>query len=223
MKVAALFSGGKDSAFALWCAQQQGWEVKVLLTLCPKSPESYMFHHPNIEWTRLQAKAMGIPQLLRKTSGEKEKELEDLRAIIKEAVRKFKVSGIICGALASEYQKERVDFACEELGLKSFAPLWRKDQPALMREIADNFEVVITSVSAEGFDESWLGRKIDSACLSDLERLRRRYGVSVSGEGGEYESFVLNAPIFKKRIRIEKSEKTWGKGAGAYRIIRAVI
>ncbi len=223
MKVAALFSGGKDSAFALWCAQQQGWDVEVLLTLSPKSPESYMFHHPNVEWTGLQAKAMNIPQLLRKTSGEKEKELEDLRAVMMEAKRRFGISGIVCGALASEYQKERVDFACEELGLKSFAPLWRKNQSALMREIADNFEVVITSVSAEGFDESWLGRKIDSECLSDLERLRSRYGVSVSGEGGEYETFTLNAPIFKRRVRIEKAEKTWGKGTGTYRIIRAVI
>lgn len=223
MKVAALFSGGKDSAFALWCAQQQGWEVAALLTLSPKSPESYMFHHPNIEWTRLQAKSMGIPQLIRETSGEKEKELEDLEAILLEAKRRFGISGIICGALASEYQKERVDFACEKLELKSFAPLWRRNQSSLMHEIAENFEAIITSVSAEGFDESWLGRRIDPPCLSDLERLRGRYGVSVSGEGGEYETFVLNAPMFEKGIRIKKAEKAWGKGTGAYRITGAVI
>lgn len=223
MKVAALFSGGKDSTFAVWFALQQGWEVPVLITLLPAHPASYMFHHPNVEWTKLQAKSMGIQQLIRKTSGEKEKELDDLRAALLTAKQRFKLDGVICGALASEYQKERVDFICEELSLRSFAPLWHKDQQALMREIAENFEVIITSVSAEGFDESWLGRRIGKKCLSDLERLHKRYGISISGEGGEYETFVLNAPFFKRRIRIEKAEKAWRGSSGTYTIQRAAI
>jgi len=223
MRAAALFSGGKDSALAAWHAMQQGVEVAVLVTLLPESTASYMFHHPNVEWTALQASASGIPQIMRKTAGEKEAELGDLHAALREAVREYGIKAVISGALASNYQKRRVDAACEELGLLSIAPLWGKDQEALLGEIAQDFEAVVTSVSADGFDESWLGRKIDEGCIADLLRLRKRYGISLGGEGGEYESFVLNAPFFTKRVRIVESERAWSKTSGTLRIIRAVI
>jgi len=180
-----------------------------------------MFHHPNAEWAKLQAESMGVPHITRKTAGEKEKELEDLRAAMLSAKHRFKIEGVVSGALASSYQKQRVDSTCDELGLSSLAPLWHADQLSIIREVSEKFEAIITSVSAEGFDESWLGRRIDSGCISDLERLHRKYGISVAGEGGEYESFVLNAPFFTKRITIRESEKSWEKTSGTFKILRA--
>lgn len=217
MDVAALFSGGKDSVFAAWLAMHQGWNVKFLLTLAPENSSSYMFHYPNIEWTKLQAKALGIPQLMRRTKGRKEEELEDLRALL----RPLKIDGVISGAFASEYQRERTDLICEELGLRSFAPLWHKDEAAYLSELSENFEAIITSVSAEGFDKSWLGRRIDGKCIADLQRLKVRSGISPCGEGGEYETFVLNAPIFGKKIVVDKASRCFKGTSGALTITEA--
>lgn len=217
MDVAALFSGGKDSVFAVWLALHQGWNVKFLLTLAPENASSYMFHYPNIRWTKLQAKALGIPQLMRKTKGRKEEELDDLRTLL----RPLNVDGIISGAFASEYQRERIDLICEELGLRSFAPLWHKDAETYLSELSQNFEAIITSVSAEGFDAGWLGRRINGKCVADLKRLKQRFGISPCGEGGEYETFVLNAPIFRKRIVVDTASCCFKGMGGTFAITEA--
>ena len=154
---------------------------------------------------------------MRKTAGKKEEELEDIRALL----RPLKIDGIISGAFASEYQRERLDFICEELGLRSFAPLWHKESGTYLSELSQNFEVVITSVSADGFDASWLGRRMDAECIADLKRLQKRFGISPCGEGGEYETFVLNAPIFRKRIVIEKATKAFRGTSGTFAIEKA--
>jgi len=215
MKVALLFSGGKDSAYALWTASSFGWEVKVLLTMLPTSDSSYMFHRPNVEWTPLQAEAMDLPLIMQKSSGEKTSELDDLKSLI----QSVKVDGIVSGAIGSEYQKEKVDMICEELGLRSFSPLWHKDGEMLLKDMMHaGFEMIITSVSAEGFDESWLGRKIDEECIKELLKLKDRYSISIVGEGGEMETFVLYSPMFKKRLKILKGEKRWDGVRGVFEI-----
>jgi len=219
LKVAALLSGGKDSVYAAWIAMQQGWEVTHFVTLQPANPSSYMFHHPNVGLARLQAKAAGIPHRMVLTSGVKEAELVDL----KRALSGLEADGVVSGAIASEYQKERVDFTCAELGLKSFAPLWHKNQELLAREEAEALDAIIVSVSAEGLGREWLGRKYDSKCVDDLVRLNKRLGVSVCGEGGEFETLVLNAPFFKKRLEIKKSEAKWAGTSGTFNVISASL
>ncbi|MEW6329330.1 MAG: diphthine--ammonia ligase, partial [Candidatus Micrarchaeota archaeon] len=186
------------------------------LTILPRA-DSYMFHHPNVRWAQAQAEAIGIPIVMRKTSASKEEELRELR----EAIASLNVDGVVSGAVASEYQREKIDIICEEIGIASFAPLWKKNQESLLREIVvAGFEVVITRVAAEGFDETWLGRRIDEKCVGDLLKLNKRFGVSLCGEGGEFETFVLRAPFFKREIEIEKSRKVW-KGAGGELVIES--
>jgi len=215
MEVALLFSGGKDSTFALWVASLFGWEVKVLLTVLPESDSSYMFHHPNVQWVPLQAEAMSMPVIMRRSSGEKHAELEDLKFLI----QSVQVDGVVTGAVESEYQKERVDMICEELGLRSFSPLWHKDGEQLLREMVDaGFESIITSVSAEGLDESWLGRRIDEECIGELLKVSKKHGISVVGEGGEMETFVTDSPLFQRKVKILKAEKTWDGVRGVFHI-----
>src|SRR3972149_2443929 len=103
MKLAALFSGGKDSMYALYRMLQQGHDVKYLVTFKPQRTDSYMFHHPCVELTELQAEAIGIKQIMVSTSGVKEKELEDLENVLEKI--KGEIDGIVSGALASNYQK----------------------------------------------------------------------------------------------------------------------
>lgn len=210
MKLAVLFSGGKDSTYALNLVKREH-EVKFLITIFPEKG-SWMFHFPCIELTKLQAKALGIKQVIVKTKGEKEKELEDLKKAIKKV--RNKIEGIVSGAVASNYQKSRIDRVCEDLGLQSISPLWQKNQLSLLEEEASCMDILVTGVFCEGFDESWLGRRMDKECLRDLIKLNKRYGVNLSGEGGEYETFVLDSPTFKKKILIESWKKVWEGNSG---------
>ncbi len=219
MKLAALFSGGKDSTFALYKMLKEGHEIKYLLTIIPESRESWMFHHPCIELTKLQAKTMGIPQLIRRTKGEKEKELEDLKELIKKVSKE--VEGIVTGAVESSYQKSRIDKICDEFELISIAPLWKKDSLSLLKEeLREGFEIIISGVFAEGFDISWIGRKIDEKCIEDLIELNKKFKIHIAGEGGEYETLVLDCPIFKQKIEIN-GEEVWDKKTNSgYLVVR---
>lgn len=215
MKVASLFSGGKDSTFALWWALSQGWDVMALVTVLPESDESWMFHYPALKWTSLQAEAVGIRQIQIKTKGEKERELVDLAEGLRQLERDKEIEGIVSGAVASEYQRTRLDNLCEELGVRSFAPLWHKDEEQLVREQVDSgFEFIITACSALGLDERWLGRKITEADVNELVKLKKRFGLSVAFEGGEAETFVLKAPMFKTQLIATQISRHWRDDSG---------
>jgi predicted ATP pyrophosphatase (TIGR00289 family) len=216
MKIAVLSSGGKDSTFALWQVMKQGHEIERLVAMVPKREDSWMFHYPNVNLIDLFAECTGLPLLKAETSGVKEEELKDLE----NALRELDIEGVVSGAIASEYQKSRIDSICEKLGLASIAPLWGREPIELLREMLDaKFDMIITSVAAQGFDEDWLGRRIDEGALRDLAELNRKYGVNLSGEGGEYESLVLDAPFFKKRIEVVEAERIW-RGTNGYLLIK---
>jgi len=219
LRIISLFSGGKDSAFALWCAQMQGWDVQALVTVITKTSESWMFHYPAIEWTRLQSDAMGIPQVIIHSEGVKERELEDLKSGLAELIRTVEIDGVLSGGVSSEYQRTRLDNLCEELGLRSFAPLWHKNQEQLVKEQLDaGFEIIITSCNAMGLDAKWLGKKLGASDLRYLIKLRNRYGFNIAFEGGEAETFVLYAPMFKRRLKVVHATPTWRGDSGFLKI-----
>ena len=208
MRVAVLFSGGKDSTFSTFLVKRQKWEVKYLVTIEPISSESWMFHHPLIKLTKLQAEAMGIEHIIKKTEGKKEEELEDLIAALQPI--KDDVDAIVSGAVASNYQKDRIEAICKELGLKSVTPLWHKDPEQLLRQqLESGFEIIFSGVASAGFDKKWLGRKVDSEAIEELKALNDKHGVNIAGEGGEYESFVLDCPLFKRRIELDNINRVW--------------
>jgi len=210
VKVVALFSGGKDSCLALWYAIHQGWEVVTLVTIQSENKDSWMFHYPTVAFTRLQAESMGLPLIVVETSGEKDRELEDLTECLIDMKELRGVEAVVSGAVASEYQKTRIDSICNKIGLRSFTPLWLKDPELLIRlQIELGFEIVITAVMAQGFSESWLGRRLDLDCLQDIIHLNQRHGVHISGEGGEYETFVTFSSLFKSRVTILEADREW--------------
>ncbi len=170
-----------------------------------------MFHSINIHLTDLFAEAAGIPLVKTKTVGLKEKELEDLKNLL----ASLEIEGVVSGTISSRYQKERIDKTCQELDLKSITPLWQEDSVHLLKEILDlDFEAIIVGVYAYGFDQSWLGRKIDSAVLKNLVELNDKYRVSLVGEGGEYETLVLDAPFFNRRIHLLQTDRIWENHSG---------
>ena len=219
----ALFSGGKDSTYAAWLATKKD-ELACLVTVFPKSDMSYMFHFPNLRWTRLQAEAMGVPQLTAATEGVKEDELADLERALGEAKERFGLEGIYTGALASVYQKTRVEKICTRLGLDCVSPLWGVDPEAhLRRLVADGFLAMVVSVSALGLDGSWLGRKLDGQAIEDLVALGRKFKFHVGLEGGEGETLVLDAPCFSRRLEVTSSAKHWKGDSGYLEILDAAL
>ena len=207
MDCAVLFSGGKDSTYAAYIAKKKGYKIKCLISIISENSESYMFHTPSINKANKQAETMDIPIFSYKTKGLKEKELIDLKRAIKHANKKFNFDTIVTGAVESNYQKSRIENICNDLGLKSFNPLWKKDQKKLIKELMENdFSVIIIGVFAYPLDKKWLLRKIDEEFLKDMELLNEKYKIHIAGEGGEFESFVLNCPLFKKELRIKNKE-----------------
>jgi predicted ATP pyrophosphatase (TIGR00289 family) len=220
MRVAVLATGGKDSALALHRVLNEGHEAAYLATMIPLREDSWMFHYPNIRLVDLFAEAAEIPLVKAETSGVKEEEVEDLKSL----VAGLDVDGIVSGAIASEYQKTRIEGICRELNLKWLAPLWHEQPLGILKEILDlKFEVIMTGVYAYGFGQEWLGRKIDEATVDVLMELNRQYGVSPVGEGGEYETLVLDAPFLKKKIVVVRAEKVWKGQSGYYLIDEAKL
>ena len=208
MKLAALFTGGKDSTYAIYLAQKEDHKISCLITIQSENPDSYMFHTPAIEVTELQAEAMELPHIIGSTEGEKEDELEDLELTIKIAKEKFGFDGIITGALASVYQATRVQKICSKLNLWCFNPIWLKNEENYMQElIANNFEIIMTSVAADGLSKEWLNKVITKEDLQKIKELNKKIGLSFCGEGGEFESLVINCPLFKKKLKLTKTEK----------------
>ncbi|MFC2143549.1 diphthine--ammonia ligase [Candidatus Aenigmatarchaeota archaeon] len=208
MRLATLVSGGKDSIYATFLAKKQGNEIKYILAIKSENPESYMFHYPNIKLVEIQAKLMQIPLITKITTGVKEEELKDLSIALSRLVND--IDGVVSGAVASNYQKTRIENICNNLNLKSVTPMWDMDPYISVKSMLDyGFEIIISAVGAPPLDENWLGRTIDYDCLNELVELNKEHGIHINGEGGEYESFVTNCPMFNNKIRISDSEKVW--------------
>ncbi len=219
MRLAALYSGGKDSTYAVYLAQQGGLEVTDLLTVLPQDA-SMMYQVPNVEWAGLSAEALGISHRTVQSAAGAEAELKAMTR----GLDKTEAEGVVVGAVASDYQFVRVHQVCEALGLWVYAPLWRKDPHALLREYLDaGFSILIVAVAAEGLDAEWLGRTLDQDALRDLTKLHRTSGVHPTGEGGEFETWVTDGPNYGARIKVQEAVKRWEGTSGTYEVRKATL
>jgi len=215
MKCLVLFSGGKDSTLALFLSMQSCFEPFLFSVVAEEY--SMMYHYPNIELTKKQAEAMGLEIFYAKEGNEIEK--------IKELKESIGIEAMVCGAVKSDYQKTRIERMCYENGLKFYAPLWNLDPLRIYNALFEAcFRFIITSVSANGLDESWLGKEITRNNLKELMDLCSKYGINPVFEGGEAETFVFDGPIFKHGLKIEEGKKEWKIMSGMYIIekIRSV-
>ncbi len=210
-----MFSGGKDSTYAAYTAKQRGHNLGCLITMLPENSESYLFHYPNIRWTKLQAQAMGVPLVKTKLETVGESEVHDLARAIKTAKEQHDIEGVVSGGLASRYQKKRFESVCTEAGLKHFSPFWLEDPETYMRGIiSSGFTVMVVGVAAEGLNKTWLGRIISEDMIDELKELNRRLNIHMAFEGGEAETFVLDCPLFTRRIEVLGVEKRWYRDHG---------
>jgi len=210
MRLAALFSGGKDSCLALFKAKEEGHEVKYLLNINPKNSDSFMFHKPNLKLLKKQAENLGIPLIIQNSKGRKDEELKDLSGLIKKV--KDKVDGIVIGGIASNYQGKRIKEIAEKFNLKVYSPLWDYTGEKLWQELLKNkFKVVLIKISCEGLPKEFLGKIITEEIFQKIKKLAEKYKFRVDFEGGEAETAVLFMPYFKKEIKIKGRIRSEGQ------------
>jgi ABC transporter with metal-binding/Fe-S-binding domain ATP-binding protein len=225
---ASLFSGGKDSSWALYRALEDGLNVTRLVTVHP-GEDSYMYHVPATDLAALAAESIGIDLLevdpgdlgaaaATDAGAQGDAELEPLEAALREVTEREGLSGVTAGAVESEFQTSRIEAMCDRLGIDLFAPLWQRDPVELGESMLDaGFEVMIVQVAADGLDESWLGRRLDTDALDDLVALEASHGVHPLGEGGEFETLVTGGPHMDRPIELEW-EPVWEGTRGHLRI-----
>ena len=224
MKIAALVSGGKDSVFAVQKMIEAGHEVVCLVCLVPENHESYMYHCVNTNLVQEISKACGIPLFYQPTSGIKEEELLEMQQILSRLILEYDLAGVCSGAIESEYQKSRIEKICSVLNLHSFTPLWKADPEQLLLEmIQSGMDIRFAAVAADGLDESWLGRRLDMGALADLKKLNQTKHVHIAGEGGEFETSVLDASFFTKTIVPVQENIRWHGDHGFYDILETKL
>ena len=226
-----LFSGGKDSSWAVYRAQQEGLNVERLLTVHP-SADSYMYHVPETKLARLAAESMGIELLevdpadfeagaATDSAAQGDRELEPLERALVALAEEIDLAGVTAGAVESEFQTSRIRGLCERLRIELFAPLWGRDPRSLADAMLEaGFEITIVQVAAYGLDESWLGRTLDEGAFAELRALNDQYGVHILGEGGEFETLVTDGPHMRRPIEFE-SETEWRGDSGRLRVTDA--
>lgn len=225
MKLACLFSGGKDSTYAIHLAKKQGHDVVCLLSIFTNSEESHLLHHPNLRWTKLQSESMNIPQLtIISNSNETNDELIVMEKLLQNAKEQFQIDGLVHGGIKSKFQKEKFETLCLKLNLVSIAPLWETNPKEYMNQLLDsNFHFMMVTVSSDGLDEQWLGKLISKSDIEVLNNLSDKFGFNLNFEGGESETFVINCPLFSHSIKINKFTKNWDGYRGRFEIVDAEL
>jgi ABC transporter with metal-binding/Fe-S-binding domain ATP-binding protein len=226
----SLFSGGKDSSWALYRALEEGLEVSHLVTVHPEG-DSYMYHVPATRLASLAAESVGIPLVevepedfeaddATESGAQGDAELRPLEAAVRDLDEELSdgVAGVTAGAVESEYQTSRIQAMADRLDADLFAPLWQEDPRELADAMLDaGFEMTIIRVAADGLDESWLGRTLDEGAIAELEDLNESHGVHILGEGGEFETLVTDGPHMDRPIELEYSTE-WDGTRGTLQI-----
>jgi ABC transporter with metal-binding/Fe-S-binding domain ATP-binding protein len=224
MRLAALFSGGKDSTFAIYKAKEAGHKIACLITMHPAGDDSALFHYPNSRMTRHLAEAMKIPVLDFVSGIGKHAESEALVQAVAKAKSAYNIEGVLSGGIASVFQKNAFEQACKEHGVEPLAPMWGADPEKYMSELLDSdFSIMIVGVSAMGLEKEWLGRVMDREALVQLVKLSKKYGFNLTFEGGEAETLVLDCPLYSKRLAVRRAHTRWDGQRGIFEILEAEL
>lgn len=225
MKLLGLFSGGKDSTFALSEARKLGHEISCLVTICPFDDSSMLFHYPNCKLATYLGEALGIPCLVfNSKSKTKEEETQDLESTIVRATSQYQVDGLVHGAIYSRYQKQVIEKICEKLNIQEISPIWNVNESNYLdRLIEEKFEIRIVAVAAMGLDDSWLGVRLDSRSLQRLKLIAGKYRINLTFEGGDAETLVVDCPMYRKKLEIRRATTKWDGQRGIFEIQDAAL
>ena len=217
-RVCSMLSGGKDSMYALHWAVFHGFHVCCIASVRPRGWDSMLFHYPSVDIVPLQAKALGIPLISLSIGDDEYSGLVELFKMCKAQG----AEGVVAGALLSDYQRLRFAMAALEAGMNIYAPLWRKSQEEYLRGLVrEGFRVLVVSVQAYGLPESLVGSVLTPELVEEIVARARRYGFNPAFEGGEAETLVLDAPLFRYSIEVAGSVERLGPYHYVYKITSA--
>ncbi|XP_066280643.1 uncharacterized protein [Branchiostoma lanceolatum] len=221
MRVVALVSGGKDSCYNMMQCVAEGHQIVALANLRPQGKDeldSYMFQTVGHDAIDLYADAMSLPLYRRTIQGgsllvdmdytpTEADEVEDLFLLLQEIKEEVEIEAVSVGAILSDYQRVRVENVCSRLGLTSLGYLWRRDQQELLQEMIDaRVHAILIKVAALGLDpDKHLGLTLQQI-YPHMLKMNMKFGLNICGEGGEYETFTLDCPLFRKKIVVDCSE-----------------
>lgn len=225
MRLGCLFSGGKDSTYALYKSLNEGHEVPCLISLHPFNDESLLYHHPNNFLFKKISEAIDIPLIERYCNNTlKEHEIDQLISSLRQGMEEYSIEGLINGAISSRFQLNIFHKICTELNLKLYSPIWEIDPYKYYNELINSqFEIVITRVAALGLDKIWLGKTINEINYEELDILSKKFKFNITFEGGEAETLVIDCPIYKKKIKIVRSKIQWDGIRGTFEILEVVL
>jgi diphthine-ammonia ligase len=225
LRLAALYSGGKDSTFSIFKIRELGHEVVCLIAMNPSAEDSLLFHYPNIGLTHYLAEAMQIPLTIFAVNKEsKEGEFQALEQAIIRVKSDYDIQGLVHGAISSRFQNELFRRICSDNQLVMLTPLWNAVPLQYMYGLlSEKFDIKIVSVSAMGLGKDWLGKSLDTNSLSLLESLSKKHGFDLAFEGGDAETLVVNCPLFTKKLDIKKAVVHWDGQRGIFEILEVTL
>ena len=220
MRLASLYSGGKDSNYSIFEISRLGHDVACLISIIPEISDSLLFHFPNIHLTRVLAQGIDLPiRDFKSKTSTLENEIAVLENALSSVKDEFGIEGIVHGGISSNFQKRNFEKICRDLELSVFSPLWNLDPSNYLRRMIDEkFKIIITSVSAMGLDREWLGIQLDHESVQRLESLSSNFGFNLNFEGGEAETLVVDCPIYKKKLEIRTGKVKWFGDNGIFEI-----
>jgi diphthine-ammonia ligase len=200
MKLAASWSGGKDSVYACYRATKCNHEVEYLLNFISKAYQRCCFHGIEAGLMSAQARCVGIPMVQKEMSDD----MEQYEIEFKEAANGLKakgIAGMVFGDIYLDEHKQWVERVCGDIGMNAVEPLWKESTDKIVDEfIREGFTAVIVSCKKE-LGGDLIGRELDAGVMAEL----KKRGSCVCGENGEYHTFVVDGPMFNKRVNITKS------------------
>ena len=221
MNVAVMFSGGKDSCYAIKYCIDKGWNIEALIAVKPVSDEAYLWHYATVELTKLQAEAMQLPLILIKCD-DIGPEREAL--CLKNTLANLDVDALVLGGVGlQKTQIREIGKVAKKYGIDVMVPHSScTSEELLKKEIEDGLEIVITEVAAAGLGKEWLGKKINNN-FEELKILSKKFGFDLLGEGGSYNTFVTDAPYFKKKIYFTEKGISWDEKTRSGHVVADAI
>lgn len=206
------WSGGKDSCLACYKAMQHGYEVKYLLNFVSKEYKRCCFHGIPRDLLKFQAELVGIPLVQKEVTAD----MQEYEKEFKQAVLELKTQGIekmVFGDIYLDEHKDWVERVCKDVGVEPLEPLWdNKPQDIIKEFVESGFKSIVVSAQADKFDSDFIGRLIDN----DFGKELVSRNICPCGENGEFHTFVVDGPLFKRGIKIQESEVILKEGFWKY-------
>ena len=206
MDVGIMFSGGKDSTYAIYHAKQKGWNIRWLLSVKPTRTDCFLFHYAAVEHTPKIAEMLNIPHKLISCNVADPQAEADL---VKNTVLSMpKVDAVVFGGTGLQLtQIGSVQKALQPHKIEVFAAHAGLEHEDVMRQmLKDGFRFKIVQIASDGLTEKDLGKTLAPEVMDEFVQRSIKFGFHVGGEGGYYDTLCVDCPMFSKKVELTEAK-----------------